>query len=51
MFLEKLKGKDHEIRNEDSNMEGISSTDGKSKGHVMFKQNLDEVTQGLDFFK
>lgn len=51
MFLERLKGKDPEIRNEDSSMEEISSSNGKSKGHVMFNQNLDEVTQGLDFLK
>ena len=51
MFLERLKGNDPEIRNEDSSIEEISSSDRKNKGQLMFKQNLDEVTQGLDFFK
>ena len=51
MFLERLKGNDPEIRNEDSSVEEISSSDRKNKGQLMFKQNLDEVTQGLDFFK
>ena len=51
MFLERLKGKDPEIRNEDSSVEKISSSDRKNKGQLMFKQNLDELTQGLDFFK
>lgn len=38
-------------RDRDSSVEEFTSRDGKSKGHVMFKRSLDEVTQSLDFFK
>ena len=52
MFLERLKGTDMSGDSDrDSSVEEFTSHDGKSKGHVMFKRTLDEVTQSLDFFK
>ena len=50
MFLGRLKGTDVS-GDRDSSVEEFTSQDGKSKGHVMFKRSLDEVTQSLDFFK
>lgn len=52
VFLGRLKGMDVTgDRDRDSSVEEFTSRDGKSKGHVMFKRSLDEVTQSLDFFK
>ena len=52
VFLERLKGTDMSGDSDrDSSVEEFTSHDGKSKGHVMFKRTLDEVTQSLDFFK
>lgn len=52
MFLGRLKGTDVSGDSDrDSSVEEFTSGDGKSKCHVLFKRSLDEVTQGLDFFK
>ena len=45
VFLERLKGTDMSGDSDrDSSVEEFSSRDGKSKGHVVFKRSLDEVT-------
>ena len=52
MFIGRLKGTDVSGGSDrDSSVEEFTSRDGKSKGYVMFKRSLDEVTQSLDFFK